>query len=111
MRFLFLNLISAIMLIAAFSQISLGQDDGFTETEDQSGFAQSLPGSVSDVIQANWTSAIDLWVYADGVNQATARNIALDVIYLGKNQLDQSFCVHVHNGDFQAIAEYCWSAP
>jgi len=64
---------------------------GYTLTENQIRFAQSLKGEVPGAIFAKWQSPLDLWVEADGVNQAKAKEIVLDVILEGKNLLNQSF--------------------
>jgi hypothetical protein len=54
---------------------------------------------------------MDIWVEADQANNSRAKDIALDVIFEEKNILDQSFYVHVHNGNWQEIAMTCWSSP
>lgn len=102
--------IFTIILVTALSQISFGQQ-GFDVSQAQYSFAIQIKNTIPGVIAAEWKSPFDLWVEADGVDQAAARNIALDVIFAGKELLQQSFCVHVHNGDFIQIASQCWSYP
>lgn len=99
-----------IILVTALSQVSFGQQ-GFDVSQAQYSFAIQIKNTIPGVIAAEWKSPFDLWVEADGVDQAAARNIALDVIFAGKELLQQSFCVHVHNGDFIQIASQCWSYP
>lgn len=99
-----------IILVSALSQVSFGQQ-GFDVSQAQYSFAIQIKNTIPGVIDAEWKSPFDLWVEADGVDQAAARNIALDVIFAGKELLQQSFCVHVHNGDFIQIAYQCWSFP
>jgi hypothetical protein len=112
MRLQFLGAIALSTLIFLYSQSGYGQPlEGFTVTDNQINFAQSLPSEVPGVIFAKWQSPMDIWVEADEANQSRAKDIALDVIFEGKNILDQSFCVHVHNGNWQQIAMTCWSSP
>jgi hypothetical protein len=107
-----LGTIALSILIFLYSQSGYGQTlEGFTVTDNQITFAQSLPSEIPGVISAKWQSPIDIWVEADEANQSRAKDIALDVIFEGKNILDQSFCVHVHNGNWQQIAMTCWSSP
>ncbi|MBI4228289.1 MAG: hypothetical protein HY693_01070 [Deltaproteobacteria bacterium] len=112
MRFLLLSAIALSTFIYILSQLSYGQPlEGFTVTDNQISFAQSLPSQIPGVISAKWQSPMDIWVEADGADQSRAKDIALDVIFEGKNILNQSFCVHVHNGNWQQIAMTCWSSP
>ena len=109
-RFSRLLYVFPIILVSSLSQASFGQQ-GFEVSQAQYSFAIQIKSTVPGVIVAVWKSPFDLWVEADGVDQAAARNIALDVIFAGKELLQQSFCVHVHNGDFIQIAYQCWSFP
>lgn len=99
------------LLIFSYSELSFGQEEGYTTSQLQANFAQYVQDSLPGVIKAEWKSPLDLWVMADGVNKDVAKNIALDVIYESKTQLGQSFCVHVHNGDYIDLSRICWSAP
>jgi len=109
-QFLRLLYVFPIILVTALSQVSFGQQ-GFDVSQAQYSFAIQIKNTIPGVIAAEWKSPFDLWVEAGGVDQAAARNIALDVIFAGKELLQQSFCVHVHNGDFIQIAFQCWSYP
>jgi len=112
MRFVLFKINIFFIIFIAFSRLSYGQPGaGYTLTENQIRFAQSLKGEVPGVIFAKWQSPLNIWVEAGGVNQAKAKEIALEVILEGKNLLNQSFCVHVHNGDWKQIAMSCWSSP
>lgn len=113
MRTIFAKVKILILLILIFglSEIGFGQEGGYTISEQQTNFAQYVQDSISGVIKAEWLSLVDLWVEADGVDQNAAKNIALDVIYVSKIQLGQSFCVHVHDGDYIDLSKICWSAP
>ena len=85
--------------------------EGFTVKYSQIDFAQSDPIEIPRVISAKWQSPTDIWVEADRANDSRAKDIALDVIFEGKNILDQSLCVHVHIGNWQQIAMTRWSSP
>ncbi|MFQ5786608.1 MAG: hypothetical protein ACE5H1_01370 [Thermodesulfobacteriota bacterium] len=112
MRFVFFKTNILFIIFIAFSRLSYGQPTGgYTLTENQIRFAQSLKSEVPGVIFAKWQSPLDIWVEAGGVNQAKAKEIALEVVLEGKNLLNQSFCVHVHNGDWKQISMSCWSSP
>ena len=113
MRTIFAKVKILILLILIFgiSERGFGQEGGYTISEQQTNFAQYVQDSISGVIKAEWLSPVDLWVEADGVDQNAAKNIALDVIYLSKTALGQSFCVHVHDGDYEDLSRICWSAP
>jgi hypothetical protein len=99
------------LLIFNYSELSLGQEEGYTISQLQANFAQYVQDSLSGIIKAEWKSPLDLWVMADGVDKNAAKNIALDVIYMSKTELGQSFCVHVHDGDYIDLSKICWSAP
>jgi hypothetical protein len=112
MRLRSLGTIALSTLIFLCSLSVYGQPlEGFTVTDKQINFAQSLPSEIPGVVSAKWQSPMDIWVEADQASQSRAKDIALDVIFEGKNILDQSFCVHVHNGNWQQIAMICWSSP
>src|SRR3990167_1380637 len=89
---------SIAAMVVLISVLAYSQDQGFSPTMAQQNFAVEVK-SLPDVIQASWQSPLDLWVYADGVNQANAQT-----------DLGQSLCVHVHNGDFNPLATKCWSS-
>ena len=112
MRLQYLGPISLSTLIFLFAQSGYGQSlEGFTVTDNQTEFAQSLPGEIPGIISAKWQSPMDLWVEAYRANDSRAKDIAVDVISEGKEMLGQSFCVHVHNGNWQQIVMTCWSSP
>ena len=105
-------LIFILLTFFPFIELTHSQPSlGYNLSESQTQFAQNLNGSVPGVISASWQSPIDLWVEADEVDVARAKEIALDVIFEGRDILGQSFCVHVHNGDWKQIAMTCWSSP
>lgn len=81
-------------------------DKGFTETELQQRFANSVQ-SLPEVIQASWQSQLDLWVYGDGVDKEGAQELALKVIMLSQTEYGQGLCVHVHNGNYESLATKC----
>ncbi len=109
MRGLFLNLFLAASIAVSIAVPAYSQDQGFSPTMGQQNFTVDVK-SLPDVIQASWQSPLDLWVYADGVNQANAQAVADKVILLAQTDLGQSLCVHVHNGDFNPLATKCWSS-
>ena len=109
MRALLLNLLLAAAIAVSIAAPVYSQDQGFSATEAQQNFAVEVK-SLPDVIQASWQSPLDLWVYADGVNQSNAQAVADKVILLAQTDLGQSLCVHVHNGDFNPLATKCWSS-
>lgn len=109
MRGLLLNLFLAASIAVSIAVPAYSQDQGFSPTMAQQNFAQEVK-SLPDVIQASWQSPLDLWVYADGVNQENAQAVADKVILLAQTDLGQSLCVHVHNGDFNPLATKCWSS-
>ena len=112
MRLQILGSSGLLTLIFLYGQLGYARpSDGFTVTDNQINFAQSLPSEIPGVISAKWQTPMDIWVQADQANVSRAKEIALDVIFEGKNILDQSFCVHVHDGDLQQIAMTCWSSP
>jgi hypothetical protein len=98
---------AAVIVFCAAAAYSQGQ--GYNETDLQQNFAEEVK-SLPDIIQATWQSPLDLWVYADGVNQSTAQSVADKVVLLAQTDFGQSLCVHVHNGDFNPLATKCWSA-
>ena len=105
----YLTTISTLVLVLAILAISAGQafsDKGFRETELQQRFARSVQ-SMPEVIQASWQSQVDLWVYADGVSKEGAQALAEKVIILSHTEYGQGLCVHVHNGNYQPIANKC----
>lgn len=108
MKYLFLSLSVIILLIVSLSNQSPAVDKGFTETELQQRFANSVK-SLPEVIQASWQSELDLWVYADGVSKAGAKELAEKVVILAQSEYGQGLCVHVHNGNYQPIANKCTS--
>lgn len=100
---------SIAAMVGLISVLAYSQDQGFSPTMAQQNFTVEVK-SLPDVIQASWQSSLDLWVYADGVNQANAQAVADKVILLAQTDLGQSLCVHVHNGDFNPLATKCWSS-
>lgn len=98
-----LALLLTILLLSSGEALS---DKEFTETELQQRFASSVQ-SLPEVIQASWQSKLDLWVYADGISKDGAQSLAEKVIILSESEYGQGLCVHVHNGDFQPIANKC----
>jgi hypothetical protein len=112
MRLQSLGPIALSTLIFLYSQSGYGQpSEGFTVTDKQTDFTRSLASEIPGVVSAKWQSPMDIWVEADHANDARAKDIALGVIFAGKTFLDQSFCVHVHNGNWQQIVMTCWSSP
>jgi len=85
---------------------SFAHPHSFTETELQQRFANSVQ-SLPEVIQASWQSKLDLWVYADGVNKEGAQELAEKVVILSQTEYGQGLCVHVHNGNYEPIANKC----
>jgi hypothetical protein len=111
MRLQSLGPIALSTLIFLSGQSGHGQpSEGFNVTDNQTDFARSLPSEIPGVISAKWQSQMDIWVEADHANDSRAKDIALDVILAGKTILDRSFCVHVHNGNWQQIFMTCWSS-
>jgi hypothetical protein len=110
MRSLSLKIMISIIILAAFSEISFGQED-FSAGKMQSQFAESIKNSLSGVVEAKWTSPVDLWVQTSNVSKNQARDIAADVVAKARTDLKQSICVHVHNGDWEPISNLCWSSP
>lgn len=106
MRSIFL---STALIVLTSVVCAYGQRQGYRATEAQQKFTESVK-ALPDVIQASWQSPLDFWVYADGVNEGNAETVAESVILLAQSELGQSFCVHVHNGDFDPIATKCWSS-
>jgi hypothetical protein len=109
MKGMLLKLSLAAVLMLTITSLAYSQVQGFSPTMAQQNFAQEVK-SLPDVIQASWQSPLDLWVYADGVNQSNAQAVADKVILLAQTDLGQSLCVHVHNGDFNPLATKCWSS-
>ncbi|HVY55684.1 MAG TPA: hypothetical protein VHC46_08010 [Thermodesulfobacteriota bacterium] len=109
MRGLVLNICFAAATVFIFSAAAYSQGQGYSETDLQRSFAEEVK-SLPDIIQATWQSPLDLWVYADGVNQATAQAVADKVVILAQTDFGQSLCVHVHDGDFNPLATKCWSS-
>jgi len=109
MKRLLLNSFFVMTIAVSVASVAYAQDQGFSPTEDQQNFIVSVK-ALPDIIQATWQSPLDLWVYADGVNQGNAEAIAEKVILLAQTELGQSLCVHVHNGDFNPLATKCWSS-
>ena len=108
----YLSLSFTVILLAAVVVLDSGfahPHDSFTETELQEHFANSVQ-SLPEVVQASWQSKLDLWVYADGVSKEEAQELAQKVIMLSQTQYGQGLCVHVHNGDFEPIANKCSSS-
>lgn len=107
-----LDPIALSALIFLLGQSVYGQPlEGFTVTENQIDFALSLPSKIPGVISAKWQSPMDIWVEANKADDSKAKDIALDVISEGKHIVEKSFCVHVHNGNWQQIVMTCWSSP
>jgi len=106
MRSLFL---SAILILVASAVCAYGQQQGYRTTEAQQKFTESVK-ALPDVIQASWQSPLDFWVYADDVNEGNAEAVAEKIILLAQDELGQSLCVHVHDGDFEPLATKCWSS-
>ena len=109
MKRLLVNLCLVAAIAVSLAALAYSQDQGFSPTQVQQNFAVEVK-SLPDVIQASWQSPLDLWVYADGVNQSNAQAVADKVILLAQTDLGQSLCVHVHNGDFNPLATKCWSS-
>lgn len=108
MRSLSLKTVFLLIFLAAFSGISFSKK-GFNPSKMQFQFAQSVQTSVSGVQSAEWSTPVDLWVQAHNTNQEQATRIASDIIAKAKTDLGQSFCVHVHNGDWKPLSDMCWS--
>ncbi|HEX3035586.1 MAG TPA: hypothetical protein VHT73_10725 [Thermodesulfobacteriota bacterium] len=108
MRSLSLRIVISLIFLTAFSGISFSKE-GFNPSEMQSQFALSVKTSFSGVQRAEWSTPVDLWVRAHNANQEQARRIASDIIAKAKKDLGQSFCVHVHNGDWKPLSDMCWS--
>lgn len=108
MRYSFMRIAISVAFVVVFSQIGFGAED-FTPTKLQSRFAESLKGAVSGVEDAKWKSHIDLWVQTSSTDKKKAEDIASDVIAKGKVNLGESFCVHIHNGDWKELSKLCWS--
>ncbi len=109
MRQLFLGSALILTIVISFAHTGYGQEQGFTETQVQRNFTESVK-ALPNVIQASWQSPLDFWVYADGVNEGNAEAMADKVILLAQTELGQSLCVHVHNGDYNPLATKCWSS-
>ena len=107
MRLRVLNplLLAALVFSLAMPVVS----HSYTVNQAQENFAAEVK-SLPNVIQASWQSPLDLWVYADGVDEAAAKSIAEQVVILAQTNLGQSLCVHVHNGDYNPLATKCWSS-
>lgn len=108
MKYLYLSLTVISLLMVSLQYQGSAHGQGFTETELQERFADSVK-ALPEVIQASWQSELDLWVYADGVSKAGAKELAEKVIILAQSQYGQGICVHVHNGNYEPIAEKCSS--
>ena len=108
MKKLSLSLIPVLLITFMFTQNIFAHPHSFTETELQERFANSVQ-SLPEVIQASWQSELDLWVYADGVSNQGAQELAHKVIILSFKEYGQGLCVYVHNGNFEPIANRCSS--
>jgi len=107
----YFSLSLALMLLTAVAILDRGfanPHDSFTETELQERFANSVQ-SLPEVVQASWQSKLDLWVYADDVSKQGAQELAQKVIVLSQTRYGQGLCVHIHNGNFEPIANKCSS--
>ena len=109
MRRLLLDLFLVAVIAVASAATGHTQDQVFSPTDNQQDFAKAVK-TLPNILQATWQSPLDLWVYADGVNKGNAEAIAEKVILLAQTQYGQSLCVHIHNGDYNAIATKCWSS-
>jgi hypothetical protein len=109
MRWLLLDLFLVAVIAVASSAAGHTQDQGFSPTDNQQDFATAVK-TLPNILQATWQSPLDLWVYADGVNKGNAEAIAEKVILLAQTQYGRSLCVHIHNGDYNALATKCWSS-
>ena len=106
MKYLTLGLVAVLLTSVLISGVGFAHPHSFRETELQKRFAdsvQSLPG----VVQASWQSELDLWVYADGVSKSGAQALAEKVLILAHSEYGQGLCVHVHNGNYEPIANKC----
>ena len=108
MKFSSLCLILILISASICLENGFAHPHSFTETELQERFASSVK-SLPEVIQASWQSKLDLWVYADGVSKEGAKELAQKVIMLAQSQYGQGLCVHVHNGNYEPIANKCSS--
>lgn len=108
MKYFSLSLVTVLVFSVVILDRSFAHPHSFTETELQERFAQSVQ-SLPEVIQASWQSKLDLWVYADGVRKEGAQDLAQKVVILSQTEYGQGLCVHVHNGDFEPIANKCSS--
>lgn len=109
MRRLSAGSVLILTIVIAFAHAGAGQEQGYSETQVQRSFAESVR-ALPNVIQVSWQSPLDLWVYADGVNEGNAEAMADKVILLAQTELGQSLCVHVHDGDYDPLATKCWSS-
>lgn len=102
----------SLILVFGLPKIGFGQG-GSTISEQQQNFARYVQDSIPGVIRAEWKSSVDLWVEADSDDPNAARKIAQEVVYVSQTQQGpgQSFCVHVHDGDYIDLSKICWSAP
>jgi hypothetical protein len=103
----------SLILVFGLPKIGIGQEEGYSISEQQGNFAQYVQASIPGVIKAEWKSPVDLWVEADSDDPNAAKKIAQDVVYVSQTQQGpgQSFCVHVHDGDYIDLSKICWSAP
>jgi hypothetical protein len=108
LKYLFFSLAVILTLTVVIVDKSFAHPHSFTETELQQRFADSVQ-SLPEVIQASWQSELDLWVYADGVSKEGAQELAQKVIILSQTEFGQGLCVHVHNGNYEPIANKCSS--
>lgn len=109
MKYFSLSLVAILFISVVILDLAYANpEQGFTETELQQRFAGSVQ-SLPQVIQASWQSKLDLWVYADGVSKEGAQELAEKVIILSQTEYGQGICVHVHNGNFEPIANKCSS--
>lgn len=110
MRSLSLKILISLIFLAAFSGISFSEE-GFKPSKIQSQFARSVETSISGVGSAEWSTPVDLWVQTHDANQEQARRIASDIMAKARTDLGQSFCIHVHNGDWRPLFDMCWTSP
>lgn len=109
MKYFSLSIISILLVSVVILDICYANpENNFTETELQERFASSVQ-SMPEVIQASWQSKLDLWVYADGVSKEGAQELAQKVVILSQTEYGQGLCVHVHNGNYEPIANKCSS--
>ncbi len=98
-----------LIIVTALGFGANAQESGFTLTENQTNFAAHVKAEFPTVIDATWQSPMDLWVYAEGATEKSAKQVAMEVIMLSRTKYDQNFCVFVHDGNMKPLASKCSS--